>query len=264
MKKHCENGLAVAKALEADDRIAWVRYPDLPSDPNYELAKKNDADIVKSDYYEFLTKENQFRKTGIISRKLVNKIITAKDEPQILKILPSIWSSIYRRSFLEKNNIRFLETPGASYQDTSFAFKTLSLAEKTAFTVKAYLFYRTDNESSSVNSSGKVYAICDEYAEITKFLETNPKIKEFANDIKLIKEYDAYFWNAKRVAPKFRKEFVDKFSEIFKEYEQKGELTDAFYKKHSRLEINTLLNDKKTYRKIEKLSMKRVEIRASY
>ncbi len=40
MKKHCENGLAVAKALEADDRIAWVRYPDLPSDPNYELAKK--------------------------------------------------------------------------------------------------------------------------------------------------------------------------------------------------------------------------------
>lgn len=40
MKKHCENGLAVAKFLESDDRIAWVTYPGLESDSNYELAKK--------------------------------------------------------------------------------------------------------------------------------------------------------------------------------------------------------------------------------
>ena len=40
MKKHCENGLAVAKFLESDDRISWVTYPGLESDSNYELAKK--------------------------------------------------------------------------------------------------------------------------------------------------------------------------------------------------------------------------------
>ena len=40
MARHCENGLAVAKALEADDRIAWVIYPGLESDPNYELCRK--------------------------------------------------------------------------------------------------------------------------------------------------------------------------------------------------------------------------------
>ena len=40
MKKHCENGLAVAKFLESDDRIAWVTYPGLQTDSNYELAKK--------------------------------------------------------------------------------------------------------------------------------------------------------------------------------------------------------------------------------
>lgn len=40
MKRHCENGLAVAKALEADDRIAWVNYPSLPSNKYYSLAQK--------------------------------------------------------------------------------------------------------------------------------------------------------------------------------------------------------------------------------
>ena len=40
MKRHCENGLAVAKALEADDRIAWVTYPGLESSKDYKLAQK--------------------------------------------------------------------------------------------------------------------------------------------------------------------------------------------------------------------------------
>jgi len=40
MKRHCENGLAVAKFLDADDRILSVTYPGLESDPSYELAKK--------------------------------------------------------------------------------------------------------------------------------------------------------------------------------------------------------------------------------
>ncbi len=40
IKRHCENGLAVAKFLKADDRIAWVKYPSLEGDEHYELAKK--------------------------------------------------------------------------------------------------------------------------------------------------------------------------------------------------------------------------------
>ncbi len=40
MQRHCENGLAVAKALEADDRVAWVNYPGLESNKYYALAKK--------------------------------------------------------------------------------------------------------------------------------------------------------------------------------------------------------------------------------
>ena len=40
MARHCENGLAVAKYLQSDDRIAWVTYPGLEGDKYYDLAKK--------------------------------------------------------------------------------------------------------------------------------------------------------------------------------------------------------------------------------
>jgi len=40
MKRHCENGLAVAKFLQSDDRISWVVYPSLEGDKGYELAQK--------------------------------------------------------------------------------------------------------------------------------------------------------------------------------------------------------------------------------
>lgn len=40
MERHCENALAVAKWLEANDLISWVNYPGLKSNKYYQLAKK--------------------------------------------------------------------------------------------------------------------------------------------------------------------------------------------------------------------------------
>lgn len=40
MDRHSENALAVAKYLEANDQISWVRYPGLSSSPYHALAQK--------------------------------------------------------------------------------------------------------------------------------------------------------------------------------------------------------------------------------
>lgn len=40
MQRHCETALKVARFLESSERISWVKYPDLPGDEDYELAKK--------------------------------------------------------------------------------------------------------------------------------------------------------------------------------------------------------------------------------
>jgi O-succinylhomoserine sulfhydrylase len=39
MERHCQNALALATSLEAHPAISWVKYPHLPSHPQYDLAK---------------------------------------------------------------------------------------------------------------------------------------------------------------------------------------------------------------------------------
>lgn len=40
MQRHCQNALEVAKYLASDERVAWVKYPSLQGDKDFELAKK--------------------------------------------------------------------------------------------------------------------------------------------------------------------------------------------------------------------------------
>ena len=40
MKRHCENGLAVAQFLAGHPNVSWVTYPDLPGSRDYALAQK--------------------------------------------------------------------------------------------------------------------------------------------------------------------------------------------------------------------------------
>jgi O-acetylhomoserine (thiol)-lyase len=39
MERHCQNALRVAQFLKEHHTVSWVRYPGLPDDPSYELAK---------------------------------------------------------------------------------------------------------------------------------------------------------------------------------------------------------------------------------
>ncbi len=40
MERHCENALKIAEYLEKSELVSWVSYPGLPTDPQYDLAKK--------------------------------------------------------------------------------------------------------------------------------------------------------------------------------------------------------------------------------
>ena len=230
--------------VEADDFVNENMFADL-----YKLARDNDADIVKSDFYFYTTANNQSRKAGKISKAKCGSVYNVSKDASILKIMPTIWTAIYKREFLINNDIRFLETKGGSYQDTSFAFKTLSLAQRVLFTDKAYLHYRIDNDFASTKSLGKVYAICDEYGELTRFVNGHPDIKSLVNQIKLINQWNAYIWNLKRIDEQFISEFVDKFSEEFKSFYEKGELGQQFFKKINKKTLLKLINDKESFKK---------------
>ena len=40
MNRHCDNAMKIARFLKSNDKVAWIHYPDLEGDENYELAQK--------------------------------------------------------------------------------------------------------------------------------------------------------------------------------------------------------------------------------
>ena len=234
--------------VESDDFVEKEIFENL-----YNLAEENDCDIVKSDWYDYFTATNSSYKNTKVAQKKCNEVLSPLNNPEILSIQPSLWSAIYKRDLIEKNNIRFLPSPGASYQDTSFTFKVFALAKRVYLTDRAYMYYRQDNAASSINSKGKLFAICEEYKEIDNFLNKYPKLKSVLLTQKLSNQYRAYIWTFKRISDKFRKEFVLEFSGEFKQYMESGELTEEFVKGAGKKNIEQLIkNPQKFLRKLQK------------
>lgn len=238
--------------IESDDFADTHMFEDL-----YKLAKEYDADIVKGDWYNYWSKNKFARKNNRISSAKALKLTNSKQDKSLLRINPSVWSAIYKKDFLNKYNIRFLETPGASYQDLAFSFKVFALAERVILTDKAYLYYRQDNMNSSVKSKTKVYCVCDEYEEIDKFLEEYPDLKFEFKVQEEINRYNGYVSSVLRIDDSVKPEFVKVFSDHFKEEYNTGLLGNEFFKKINKKEFMTLINNPKKYLKVLKAIEKR-------
>jgi glycosyltransferase involved in cell wall biosynthesis len=221
-------GLEAAKGeyigiVESDDFIEPNAFEKL-----YELAKKNDADIVKANYYYH--SENGDELHEVIHEQKLNKAMTISDDPKILIEEPGIWSAIYRREFLNEKKIRFRTTPGASYQDTGFHFKALCAAEKIVYTKDAFLHYRVDNASSSVKSLEKVNYVVEEYAEIEKYIK-NCEISDEVHYMIQVAKFGAYHWNLQRLPKDLARDFITTIKTEFSAAEEAGLLHKEFFPK---------------------------------
>ena len=111
------------------------------------------------------------------------------------------------REWITKKNICFLETPGASFQDTSFYIKCLFEADRAIFINDGIYYYRTDNQGSSVKDNSKIFAIVEELKTLEERYIHTEKEKQIINSVKI----DKYFWNYNRLDHEsqsaFRKEF---------------------------------------------------------
>ena len=144
---------------------------------------------------------------------------------------PCIWSAIYRREMLLKNHIVFNETPGASYQDTAFAFKVWVSAQRVMFVKNAYLHYRIDNDGSSVKSSGKVFNICDEFQSMQAFLNEDAVKRERYSKILQVLKLDSYTWNLERISDDYKSIFQDQIALDFIEAQYEGYLDKDYFDK---------------------------------
>lgn len=195
--------------VESDDFAELDMFEKL-----YNAAIKQNAEVVKSNFWGYLTEGNVNTLVQVIPTEDENEIICPLERQKIFWSMPCIWCAIYKKDFLQKHGIKFLPTPGASYQDTGFNFKVWAMAKRAYFMKDAFLHYRQDNENSSVKSAGKVFCVCDEYHEIEKFAKDKKVYEELKFLLPRLK-FATYLWNFRRLAYPLNWQFLKVFSEEF-------------------------------------------------
>ena len=211
--------------VESDDWVDADMFEKL-----VKIADKNQVDVVKSNFYEYTTTDGEKNvKVENMPAWDCGHVIKPRRDTGIFWSAASIWAAIYRRDFLVKNNIRFLETPGASYQDTGFNFKIWAMANTAFLTNDAFLHYRCDNANSSVKSSGKIFCVCDEWDEIDRYLNDYPEYKKGSLKLIPIIKLGTYMWNLNRLTNDAKKQFRKRFQSDYKQYIQDGNFEKVYY-----------------------------------
>ena len=135
--------------VEPDDYIELNMYKTL-----YEASESNDfPDIVKGAYWRVLNDDSpqqEIKPANYFHRiKTVGRPFKLEDDAEFLYHHPSIWTAIYKRSFLDKSEIRMPEIPGAGWADNPWMMETLLEANSIVYVDECLYFYRETIPGSS-------------------------------------------------------------------------------------------------------------------
>lgn len=242
---------------EARGRFIAILEPDDFFEPDalkklVTIADALNADVVKANYWFYWSGKGRRSKNQLISavgKPQCNHLFLPREEPEIFFVNPSVWSALYKRSFILGNGLKFNETPGASFQDLAFTFKVWARAERAYCIEDPIIHYRQDNEQSSVNDPRKVFCVCDEFDEIEDFMAIDPNgsmLRPYAYRLR----YDSYMWNYERLSLDLRIEFLDTMVGDLARGMQEGDYSPLLFASHQRANLRLLLEDPKTFLKL--------------
>ena len=140
--------------LDSDDYVEKDMYQKM-----YELAKKENSDMVECDFYwEYPDK----------LKKDVGVIYNGKKE-MLEKVRVVAWNKLIRREILEKTEVKFPK--GYRYEDVEFTYKLVPFIEKVSFLKKPCVHYiqREGSISNSQNERTKeIFDVLDHVIDYYK------------------------------------------------------------------------------------------------
>ena len=251
--KGMNRGINAAKGeyigiLEPDDYVPADMFRRL-----YEIARKNDLDFVKADFYRFMVNED-----GTIKKKLnrltsdksyYNRLVNPSEDINTFTFIMNTWSGIYKLDFLNRWNIRHNETPGASYQDNGFWFQTFCRATRAWFVDKPFYMNRRDNPNSSMFNRKKLYCVTDEYRYLWNWMSKEPELIEKFAPIFYAKKFSNFMVTYRRLAPEYQLEYLHHVCDEFRPALEAGQLDKALLGKAYWKQLHEILADPDAYHK---------------
>jgi glycosyltransferase involved in cell wall biosynthesis len=219
-------GIAMARAdhvgiLESDDYAEPNMFERL-----LEVSTTHDLDTVCC-CFKWL-----FRYDEVVHRPSwipFNRVFAPIEKPYSFFVFPSAWTVLYKKDFLRENKIRFLESPDASFQDTSFVFKCRALARRHMHIRDVLVHYRSHGENASAGDREKVFCIADENHEIGNFLAEHGVIKRKLGGIRFAALFFRYLATLQRIAEGRRPNFAEYFRAEFLRFQDEGCLDSKFF-----------------------------------
>jgi glycosyltransferase involved in cell wall biosynthesis len=213
----------------------------------YDTAVDNNLDFVKSDLIKF-TRESDIQHNKIFplssEREIYGRLMNPSENPALLNLLMNTYTGIYSLRFLRENGTRHNETPGASFQDNGFWFRTFVVAKRAMFVNKAFYYLRRDNPNSSIYSKGKVYCANEEYADISRWLyRRERKICERFLPSLIYHKFRAYDFSLWRIADEYKFEYAMCMFGVFKDADCAGLIDRSLFDEKMKSKLDALLSD---------------------
>ena len=150
----CNRGIAEARGhwisiIEPDD---WIRPGMYSAMLAYAGRFDEEPDIVKTPYLRVIdpdTPQQTIINCSYRGRVPGNRLFRIQEGIHLIQHHPSIWSALYRKDFLDANDIRFKPIPGAGWADNPFLMETMLKAQKIAYLDKPFYCYREETEEKS-------------------------------------------------------------------------------------------------------------------
>jgi len=117
----------------------------------YNIIVDEDVDIVSGNYMFVGRTFNEIKSWDFL--ELENNRIRVerlRDNPNLLRVPPSVWAKIYRKEFLEDNDIQFLENKPS--EDLYFVYYCLIKAEGIVYINRPVLNYIKRDDDESITS----------------------------------------------------------------------------------------------------------------
>ena len=132
--------------FDSDDLIAYDSYEKL-----YEYAKKDKCDIVVGNFLKFNSQKTWAQGMGEFVFSDINEdieITNLLNTPNLTWDMFA-WNKIFRREFLEDNNITFYKE-NITFEDNLFSIEVYDKAEKIAITTDYIYFWRQREAGTSI------------------------------------------------------------------------------------------------------------------
>lgn len=231
--------------VEPDDYVLPTMFERL-----YEIAKEHDLDLIKSDHYEF-TGANIDECSQYIpltqSVSYYGRVIDPSKDTSVFNLNMVTCTGIYKLSFVRGKQIRYNETPGASYQDNGFWHQSFYFSHRVFFLNEAFYCYRKDNAASSTQSQGKALAGRTEYDYIYRILKDHPEEYKTFIGMHTYRKFNNYMYNYERIDRNAQRSFLDVFSQDFQKFHSSGEIDWSLFGPRQKHYLKQIINDANSY-----------------